>query len=80
MTELRVTLPDDLIEQIAEQVVAKLGKPPEPWIDVDGAAVHLACPKSRIYDLVAQRRLECRRDGRRVLFRREWLDAAIGGA
>lgn len=77
---LALTIPDELVDLIADRVVERLGAPPEPWLDVDAAAIHLACPKSRIYDLVAQERVECRRDGRRVLFRREWLDAAIGGA
>ena len=50
---------------------------PEPWFDVPAAAVYLACSAKRIYDLVALGRLRCARDGRRLLFRREWLDAAL---
>lgn len=50
---------------------------PEPWLDVAAAAVYLACSAKRIYDLVALGRLRCARDGRRLLFRREWLDAAL---
>jgi excisionase family DNA binding protein len=47
-------------------------------VDRHGAgAEHLACPTSRIYDLVSQRRLTPRRDGRRLLFKRSHLDAAI---
>jgi excisionase family DNA binding protein len=53
------------------------GGAPEPWIGVEQAAEHLACPPSRIYDLVSQRRLTPRRDGRRLLFKRSHLDAAI---
>jgi excisionase family DNA binding protein len=49
----------------------------EPWIGVDEAAVHLACRPQRIYDLVSQRRLPFRRDGRRVLFRRSDLDGYL---
>jgi len=47
---------------------------PEPWCDVETAALYLACGQQRIYDLVAQRRLRVARDGRRLPFRREWLD------
>jgi len=48
-----------------------------PWLDVRGAAAHLACGSKRIYDLVAQRRVRFARDGRRLLFRVEWLDAIV---
>lgn len=44
------------------------------WLDVDGAARHLACPRSRIYALVSSRRIPHHRDGSRLLFRREELD------
>ena len=73
-------IPTELVDAIAERVAAKLAAPAsEPWLDVAGAAEYLACPTSRIYDLVAKKQLEVRRDGRRVLTRREWLDAAVGG-
>ena len=45
-----------------------------PWLDVDGAAHHLVCPRSRIYALVSARRIPHHRDGSRLLFRREELD------
>ena len=80
MTALQVDFPDELIDAIAERVAERIGKPPEAWLDVDQAAEYISAPKSRVYDLVAQERVECRRDGRRVVFRREWLDAALGGA
>jgi len=47
------------------------------WLDVRAAARHLACSPKRIYDLVAQRRVRFARDGRRLLFRIEWLDAMV---
>ena len=80
MTELRLEIPDEIVERIAARVAELLEPAPEGWLDVEAAAEYLTAPKSRIYDLVAQERVECRRDGRRVLFRREWLDAAIGGS
>jgi excisionase family DNA binding protein len=79
MTELRVGIPDSLVDEIAARVAERLERPGESWLDVDAAADYIAAPRSRIYDLVSQGRVECRRDGRRVLFRREWLDAALNG-
>ena len=45
-----------------------------PWLDVEGAAEHLACPCSRIYALVSARRIPHHKDGSRLLFRAEELD------
>jgi excisionase family DNA binding protein len=47
---------------------------PEPWVDVAGAAEHLACKRQRIYDLVHAKRIPHHRDGSRLLFRRSELD------
>ena len=80
MPELRFEVPDELVEAIAERVAERIERPAEPWLDVKQAAAYIAAPESRVYDLVSQGRVECRRDGRRVLFRREWLDTAMGGA
>jgi excisionase family DNA binding protein len=80
---LELQVPDAFVQAIAERVAELLtdslagGSTPEPWIGVEQAAEHLACPLSRIYDLVSQRRLTPRRDGRRLLFKRSHLDAAI---
>jgi excisionase family DNA binding protein len=79
VTELRFEIPDELVDAIAERVAERLERPSENWLDVDQAAAYIAAPRSRVYDLVAQERVECRRDGRRVLFRRQWLDDALGG-
>jgi len=76
---LHLDIPDEIVDLIAERVAERLERPAEGWLDVDQAAAYIAAPKSRVYDLVAQERVECRRDGRRVLFRREWLDAAVNG-
>lgn len=48
-----------------------------PWLDVQAAAEHLACTPRRIYNLVSEGRLRGARDGRRLLFRVEWLDAVV---
>ena len=77
---LGLSVSADFIDAIATRV-AELLQPapgaPEPWIGVDEAAAHLACKPQRIYDLVSQRRLPFRRDGRRVLFRRSDLDGYL---
>jgi excisionase family DNA binding protein len=80
---LELQVPDAFVQAIAERVADLLAdslsgaSPSEPWIGVEQAAEHLACPMSRIYDLVSQRRLAPCRDGRRLLFKRSHLDAAI---
>jgi excisionase family DNA binding protein len=53
-----------------------------PWLTAAQAAAHLACPESRIRKLTMTGELPCHRDGRRVLYRREELDAYVlaGGA
>jgi excisionase family DNA binding protein len=52
------------------------------WLDVEGAAEYLACPKSRIYALVSARRIPHHRDGSRLLFNSRELDDWVraGGA
>ena len=52
---------------------------PEPWIDVQAAADHIACKRQRIYDLVHADRIPHHRDGSRLLFRRSELDAWLAG-
>ena len=74
-------VPPELVEAIAERVadsvIEHLPRPPEPYMNVDEAATYLAAPKSRVYELVERNRVRVHRDGRRLLFRREDLDAAL---
>lgn len=74
-------LPSSLIDAIADQVAHRVAEllpdRPEPYLDVEGAAEYLACAPKRVYDLKAQGRLAHHRDGSRLLFRREDLDAAL---
>ncbi len=80
---MNIQLPDDLIEQIAEQIANKLTgtlsqpTPPTPWLTPDTAAQHLGCGKRRIYDLAAANRIPLHREGNRLLFHRDELDAWI---
>lgn len=66
-----------LADLVADRLEERGVSEPEPWLGVDEAAGYLSCPKSRIYDWVAQSRVEFRKDGRRTLFRRAWLDEAL---
>ena len=82
---LSLAIPEALVEAVAQRVAELLVERlpaqhgPEPWLDVDAAAVYLACRPHRVYDLVAEGRVRCAKDGRRSLFRREWLDVYLLG-
>lgn len=79
--ELTLALPPAVVEAIARRAAAivadSLSSRQQPFLRVDQAAEHLACKPQRIYDLVSQGRLDCHRDGRRLLFRRSDLDAYL---
>ena len=68
--------PDDLAAILAAV------RPQSPWLTAQEAAEYLRCPVSRIRKLTMTRELPCERDGRRVLYSREALDAFVraGGA
>lgn len=51
----------------------------ESWSNVVRPADYLACPCGRIYDLVQVGKLEPCPDGRRLLFRRDYLDRYAAG-
>jgi len=74
--DLRATIgikvPTALIDAVAERVATLLAErvesEPEHWIGVDKAAAQLACPKSRIYDVVSARRIRMSAMGRGSYF------------
>jgi excisionase family DNA binding protein len=70
-----------LADLVAERLGSRLGAV-TPWLRAPEAAAYLACPESRIRKLTMTGELPAHRDGRRVLYRREDLDAFIrnGGA
>lgn len=76
------SLSSDALKVIAAEVASLLATErsdePEPWIDTDGAAEHLACTRRRIYELANAKRIPFVRDGKRYLFRRSALDASLG--
>jgi excisionase family DNA binding protein len=77
-------LSDEQLDELARRVAAILAdrEPPAPsaWLSAKDAAAHLACTPDRVHDLVSLGHLEPRRDGRRLLFKREALDAYLEGA
>ena len=81
---LALAFPPELVDAIASRVVALLDERmpavASPWLDVEQAAVYLAADKQRVYDLTHAGTLRPARDGRRLLFRREWLDEYLGRA
>lgn len=50
-----------------------------PYLTPDEAADYLRCSRQRLYDLVHDERLVPHRDGRRLLFHRDALDAYLSG-
>jgi excisionase family DNA binding protein len=83
LTEMADADLEHLAELLAPRLAAHLPTgSPSPWLDVEQAALHLACPKSRVYALVSARRIPHHRDGSRLLFNRPELDEWVrnGGA
>jgi len=81
---MTLTFAPEFVEAIAERVADLLDKrttpgTQSPWLDVEQAADYLAADKQRIYDLTHAGTLQPARDGRRLLFRREWLDDYLEG-
>jgi len=76
-------LVDELVERVAARVAELLaGQLPapaagSPWLTVAEAAEYLRCKPKRVYDLASQHRLPAHRDGSRLLFRRDELDAYV---
>ena len=76
-----LAVPDGLLDALAERVAGHLADrvvpTPAAYLTVAEAAEYLRRPKSRIYELVACKRLRHRRDGRTLLFRHEDLDGCL---
>jgi excisionase family DNA binding protein len=71
-----------LAAQLAPLVAARIDANASPWLTAAEAAAYLRCPISRVRRLTMTGDLPTHRDGRRVLYRRDELDAfvASGGA
>ena len=74
----------ELAALIAEHVRAHVATAlaPSPWLTAAEAARYLACPLSRVRKLTSLGSLPSYRDGGRVLYHRDDLDAYVrsGGA
>jgi excisionase family DNA binding protein len=82
LAELDEDTLDALADRLAPRLAARLSADEQvsPYLDADEAAAHMRCSRDRIYDLVQLRKLEPRRDGRRLLFRRSDLDAYLNAS
>ncbi|MDP9417215.1 MAG: helix-turn-helix domain-containing protein [Actinomycetota bacterium] len=81
---LLAELDEQALDQLAELLAPRLAEriapaTTSPWLDVDEAAAYLRCSRQRIYDLRHAGDLTPHRDGRRLLFRRDDLDAYLNG-
>jgi len=83
--DFALTVPPELVNAIARRAVELLREqvpatPASPYLTVEEAANYLRCTsRQRIYDLVHQGALVPRRDGKRLLFHRDTLDAHLAG-
>jgi excisionase family DNA binding protein len=81
IAELDAETLDQLAVLLAPRLAAHLStashRESAMWLNARQAAAHLACSRDRLYDLVQLGKLEPRRDGRRLLFRRDDLDSYL---
>ena len=79
---LALTLPDELLQTLAERVTTLVNERIEaprhqsPWLDFDAALAYLGFSRDRLYKLTAARAIPFRkkRDGQGLLFHRGELD------
>lgn len=80
---LLAELDDDALDELAKRLAPRLApnvgaeRTTSQWRNSSEAASYLACSRGRLYDLVQLRKLDPRRDGRRLLFRTADLDAYL---
>jgi excisionase family DNA binding protein len=81
--DIIVTLSDEQVRAIAEQAAAIMREQQTSsaptWLNTSDAAGYIAAKPGRVHDLVQLGRLTPRRDGRRLLFRRDELDTYLEG-
>ncbi len=83
---LLAELDDQTLDALAELLAPRLrdrlgaGSPAPTWLNTKQTAAYMACPVSRVHDLVALQHLTPRRDGRRLLFRRDDVDSYLEGS
>ena len=87
---IRIELDDRVLDMLADRLADKLAVhrappgalTPTPWMSAQAAADYIGCSLSRVRKLTMLGDLPTHRDGARVLYRRDDLDAYIrsGGA
>jgi excisionase family DNA binding protein len=84
MTDLSFVIPDELLEQLAEQIAARLRQPVyedanpsvSPWLTFEQAREYLGFSRDALYKLTAAKAIPVRKkqDGQGLRFRRDELD------
>ena len=80
---LEVELSEEQVTEIAQRAAAIVHEQQTSaaptWLNTTDAANYIAAKPGRVHDLVQLGRLQPRRDGRRLLFRRDELDRYLEG-
>lgn len=81
---LQLDAPPTFITAIASAVADELERrgsnvPASPYLDVTEAAAYLRCEPQRLYDLNSAGTLRALKDGKRLLYKRDQLDAYLTG-
>ncbi len=85
MTEGGFALPlpaeliDALGDRVAERVLERMSDRSSPWLTVDDAASYTGLSKDALYKLTAAKAIPHAKPGKRLLFKREELDAWLDG-
>ena len=78
-----LNLSDDAVREIVARVLAEIGEREtegvSPWMTVPCVAEYMAAPRSRIYKLTSTGELPHHKEGGRLLFHRDEVDAYIRG-
>ena len=85
--ELRLHVPEELLDALAELVAARVGEQlparvESPWLDFEGARAYLRFSRDQLYKLTAARAIPFRkrRGGQGLLFHRDELDRWLQAA
>lgn len=76
---LALSLPDDVVQAIAERAAEILAERPttrnDGWLrGADRIAAYIDCPRSRVYALASAQRIPVHHDGAALIARRSELD------
>lgn len=81
--QLQLTIPDELIEQLAQQILERLDQrqaatdpPTFPWLTLNQACTYLGLSRNALYKLTAARAIPChkKQGGQGLRFHRDELD------